>query len=108
MLGMAHGQKQRKARMSGAFLNQCDPDELSKTVWRVFHVGHKHKIEADSDGGILYRMIPSLAGTDAYHSKNLFFNSFRSGEAFVYHVNKGPCGYHRSLLNPRTGRPERN
>ena len=63
--------------------------------WRECHAGHLHKKQeisyttADTFGSLIYRRIPSLTGTDAWHYKNGFIGSPKAAQSFIWDKHEG-------------------
>ena len=63
-----------------------------------WHVGHLHKKKetrynaGDTFGGVVVRILPSLAGTDAWHFKKGYVGSQRAAEATLFSKEHGNIG----------------
>lgn len=57
--------------------------------YREIHTGDKHHYMAKEVKGVRIQQMPSLSGTDRWHSDNNFINNIRAAIANVYNVEKG-------------------
>ena len=81
-------------------------NEWCSAKYREVHAGHLHKkqeisfLTGDSFGSILYRRIPSLSGTDAWHYRNGFVGSNKAAQSFLWHKEDGQIAcYQHNLRN---------
>lgn len=71
------------------------PNEWARTRWHEWHTGHLHKKQemvftsVDTFGSVIYRRIPSLTKTDAWHYQNGFINKTRAAETYVWDKEYG-------------------
>lgn len=71
------------------------PDAWARTRWHEWHVGHLHKKQemvftsVDTYGSVIYRRIPSLTKTDAWHYRHGFVNKTRAAETYVWDRENG-------------------
>ena len=59
------------------------------SIYREVHTGDKHHYMAKEVKGVRIQQMPSLSGTDRWHSDNNYVNNIRAGIATVYHPIKG-------------------
>ena len=59
------------------------------SIYREVHTGDKHHYMAKEIKGVRIQQMPSLSGTDRWHSDNNYVNNIRAGIATVYHPIKG-------------------
>lgn len=57
---------------------------FGNAVYREVHTGDKHHYMAKEVKGVRIQQMPSLSGTDRWHSDNNFVHSIRAGLALVY------------------------
>jgi hypothetical protein len=69
-----------------------EPDLWASTRYREIHTGDKHKVHLEEFKGIRVRIIPSLCSADAWHSENLYTNSIRSAEGYLWDAEEGLVG----------------
>ncbi len=58
--------------------------KFGAAVYREVHTGDKHHYMAKEVKGVRIQQMPSLSGTDRWHSDNNFVHSIRAGLALVY------------------------
>jgi len=58
--------------------------DFGLATYREVHTGDKHHYMAKEVKGVRIQQMPSLSGTDRWHSDNLYVNQIRAGLAFVY------------------------
>lgn len=73
--------------------------------YREIHIGHKHKkmqmhwINVDTMPGTVIRMIPSIAGTDAWHYKRGYIKSYHAAESYLWEADHGVIGQFTSYVD---------
>jgi hypothetical protein len=72
--------------------------EFGNAVYREVHTGDKHHYMAKEVKGVRIQQMPSLSGTDRWHSDNNFVHSIRAGLALVYHPLHGKIGEFESRI----------
>lgn len=72
--------------------------EFGNAVYREVHTGDKHHYMAKEVKGVRIQQMPSLSGTDRWHSDNNFVHSIRSGLALVYHLSHGKIAEFESRI----------
>lgn len=65
--------------------------QFGNAKYREVLTGDKHYYLAKEIKGVRVQQMPSLSGTDRWHSDGNFINSIRAGLALVYHQTKGKC-----------------
>lgn len=65
--------------------------DFGNAKYREVHTGDKHHYMAKeiNGSGVRVQQVPSLSGTDRWHSDNGYVNQIRAALAFVYHPEKG-------------------
>lgn len=69
--------------------------EWADTKYHEIHTGHLHVPSetyyraADTKGGVVRRVLPSIAGADHYHFKKGFVGANRAAQALLYHREEG-------------------
>ena len=63
--------------------------DFGRLPYREVHTGDKHHYLAKEIKGVRVQQLPSLAGTDRWHSEHNFVHSIRAGLAMVYSPTKG-------------------
>jgi hypothetical protein len=72
--------------------------EFGNAVYREVHTGDKHHYMAKEVKGVRIQQMPSLSGTDRWHSDNNFVHSIRAGLALVYHHTHGKIAEFESRI----------
>ena len=63
--------------------NEC-PEEWSETTYREFHLAHYHSEKVKDVGGVIYRWLPTVCGTDDYHYDKGYVGSVKRSYSFLY------------------------
>lgn len=88
LLGFTHGKYERLNELP-AIMARDEPAGWASTTHREWHLGHKHKLEADEIQGVRVRRLPSLAAKDDWHTRE-GYGSLRAMEAYLWEYD---CGY---------------
>lgn len=89
LLGFTHGCDEPHDRLESIMVNER-PEDFTGTQCREWHLGHWHKrravkyTAADTHGGTVVRILPSLSGTDAWHYAKGYVKGPRAAEAYLY------------------------
>lgn len=65
------------------------PQMFGRTQFREAHTGHFHQTRVQEWHGVRVRILPSLAGADAWHAENGYVGNLRAAEAFVWSASEG-------------------
>lgn len=82
-----------------------EPQLWGNTKYREIHIGHKHKkmqmhwVNVDTMPGTVVRMIPSIAGTDAWHYKKGYIKSYHAAESYLWDTTHGMIGQFTSYVD---------
>jgi predicted phosphodiesterase len=88
MLMLTHGDKGK--RQDYPLLMATEQAEMfGRTKYREAHTGHLHQTRVQEWHGVRVRILPSLAGTDAWHAENTYTGNLRAAEAFVWSKDEG-------------------
>lgn len=87
LIGLTHGSEE-KNRIYGLMQVEAAKD-WGETTTHEWLIGHLHKEGVTEDMGVVVRRIPSLTGTDAWHSKMGYTMSNKKSCAFIYHKDLG-------------------
>ena len=71
---------------------------FGNAVYREVHTGDKHHYMAKEVKGVRIQQMPSLSGTDRWHSDNNFVHSIRAGLALVYDPTLGKIAEFESRI----------
>ena len=95
LIGWCHGKDEKSARLPGLMAVEKPQEWAVSTACREWHIGHLHQSKAmhwtgthESDG-VTVRVLPSLAGTDAWHFANGFCMSRHATQCHVYDYEYG-------------------
>lgn len=91
MLAFAHGDHVKRDKFAKLIASE-QPKMWGETVFREVHTGDKHQSRVEEEFGFRFRILPSLSGTDAWHSENGFVGNLRQAEAFVWNNEEGLLG----------------
>ncbi len=91
LLLMCHGDKGKRMDYPTLMASER-PVDWGQTLYREIHTGDKHQIKVEEKFGIRVRILPSLSGTDTWHSENMFVGNQRQAEAFVWNKEVGLLG----------------
>jgi hypothetical protein len=72
--------------------------DFGNAVYREVHTGDKHHYMAKEVKGVRIQQMPSLSGTDRWHSDNNFVHSIRAGLALVYDYYHGKIAEFESRI----------
>lgn len=88
MVGFSHGKEGRKSRLE-KIMQVEQPEMWGATRFREMHLGDQHHEKVWETGGIIFRRIPTITETDAWHNEKAFKGAVRKAQAFVWDKNKG-------------------
>lgn len=91
LLMFTHGDKGKKLDYPKVMASER-PEDWGQTLYREIHTGDKHQTKVEETHGVRVRILPSLTGTDTWHSENMFVGNQRCAEAFVWNKNDGLLG----------------
>ena len=95
LIGWCHGKDEKAARLPGLMAVEKPEDWAKSTACREWHIGHLHQskslhwIGTHESDGVTVRVLPSLAGTDAWHFANGFCMSRHATQCHVYDYEYG-------------------
>ena len=72
--------------------------QFGNAIFREVHTGDKHHYMAKEVKGVRIQQMPSLSGTDRWHSDNNFVHSVRAGLALVYDNHHGKIAEFESRI----------
>lgn len=98
LIGWCHGNNERHTALPQIMATE-QPEAWAKSpACKEWHLGHFHQTKAThyvgthENGGVTVRILPSLAGTDAWHSSKGYVMSRHATQAFVYDYEYGMTG----------------
>jgi hypothetical protein len=96
LIGYTHSNMERERIYK---LMQVEAREAwGRTLYHEWHVGHLHKekttrefykIIDDEECGIIVRHIPSITGSDAWHTESGYIGTVKKAQAFIWHKEYG-------------------
>jgi len=91
MLMLTHGDKGKRPDYPLLMATE-QPDMFGRTRFREAHTGHLHQTQVQEWHGVRVRILPSLAGADAWHAENGYVGNLRAAEAFIWNATEGLVG----------------
>ena len=88
LIGFTHGSEEKLDRLPLLMPVEA-PDLWAKSTYREFHLGDKHHFEAKEYGGVVVRILRSLAAADAWTFDRGFIGALRAAESFVWDKERG-------------------
>jgi hypothetical protein len=104
LVGFAHDGSRRQVNFVN-MLPQFFPELWGKSLYREWHVGHKHKKDevkyapTQTMGGTIIRQIPTLSTIDFWHYDNIFVDAVPAGESFIWDENNGIVAHYTANVN---------
>lgn len=83
LLGFSHSYYEKESNLYHLMSNEC-PEEWSETTYREFHLAHYHSEKVKDVGGVIYRWLPTVCGTDDYHYDRGYIGSVKRSYSFLY------------------------
>lgn len=83
----AHGDKINHKKLPMLAAVECD--DWSQCKYREWHIGHLHHEKVVEENGVKTRIIPSITGTDEYHSSHGYIGTVRTSQAFLFDEDHG-------------------
>ena len=93
LIGFEHGEL--KPEQLPLLMADEWPNEWARAKFKEWHTGHLHKKQemvftsVDTFGSVIYRRIPSLTSTDAWHYQHGFVNKTKAAETYVWDKENG-------------------
>jgi hypothetical protein len=88
MVLLTHGDKGKREDYPLLMATE-QPAMFGRTLYREAHTGHLHQTKVQEYHGVRVRILPSLAGADAWHAENGYVGNIRAAEAFVWSADEG-------------------
>ena len=88
LIGFSHSYYEKENNLFHLMTNEC-PDWWAETSYREFHLAHYHSEKVKEVGGVIYRWLPTICGTDDYHYEKGYIGSVKRCYSFVYDKNIG-------------------
>jgi hypothetical protein len=106
LLGYTHGSEEKPNDLP-LLMAQERPREWAVALHKEWHTGHLHKRKevrhtaGDTFGGVVVRILPSLAGTDAWHHAQGYTKGIRAAEAYLWSEQGGYAGHFSTTVQRR-------
>lgn len=101
LLGFTHGYTEKLARLPGIMTVEQSAAWSKSTACREWLTGHRHQSRSQhwtgtyEEDGVTVRILPSLAGTDAWHHAQGYCMARHAVQSFVYDLEYGLSGIHQ-------------
>lgn len=88
LIGFAHSYYEKKQNLP--YLMSIErPEDWATTTYREYHLAHYHSEKTEEIGGIIFRWLPSITGSDSWHTECGYVGSVKRSYSFVYDKNRG-------------------
>jgi len=98
LIGFAHGSELTKKNKKTIMQVEA-PKKWGNTKYREFHCGHLHSEQTEEHGGIIFRDLSSITGTDAWHYKKGYVGATKKGQTFLWHKEAGLYQINHSIID---------
>lgn len=88
LIGFTHSYYEKKGNIPFLMSTEA-PEAWARTRYREFHMGHYHCEITEEKGPVIYRWLPSVTGTDAYHYDSGFVGAVKRSYSFVWDKHIG-------------------
>ena len=88
LIGFSHSYYEKENNLYHLMANEC-PDWWAETTYREFHLAHYHSEKVKEVGGVIYRWLPTVCGTDDYHYEKGYIGSVKRCYSFLYDKHIG-------------------
>lgn len=83
MIGFTHSSFEKPARIP--FLMSVEqPKMWASSTYREMHLAHIHSEKVEEKGGVVYRWLPSVTGTDGWHYDNGYIGARKCSYSFLW------------------------
>ena len=106
LIGLTHGNEERKEALPGLMANE-QKEDFAATTCHEWLTGHLHSSKAwvtkpvETQDAMVIRTLRSLAGTDAWHARRGYLNLSKAAEVYWYGRERGYIGH--AVAYARTG-----
>lgn len=88
LIGFSHSCYEKKQNLP--FLMSVEAPEMwARTKYREFHLAHIHCEKVEEKGGIVFRWLPSVTGTDTWHYDSGFVGTAKRSYSFTWDRDVG-------------------
>lgn len=88
LLGFTHGSEEKHADLPMIMATEV-PMDFATSTHKEFHLGHCHSNLVTEKFGVITRILPSIAGTDAWHKSKGYVGNIKSAQAYLYSAEEG-------------------
>ena len=88
LIGFAHSYYEKKANLPHLMQIERARD-WGETKYREYHLAHYHSEKVEEKGGIIFRWLPSITGTDTWSNDCGYIGAIKRSYSFVYDREKG-------------------
>ena len=88
LIGFAHSYYEKKANLPHLMQIERAKD-WGETTYREYHLAHYHSEKVEEKGGIIFRWLPSITGTDTWSNDCGYIGAVKRSYSFVYDKEKG-------------------
>ena len=91
LIGFAHGDGIKRVKDLGGLMAMIEPEKWASCPHRTFYTGNYHfeKVEVDEFFSVVKRQLPSLSGTDRWHSIHGYTNTRKALPLYCHDENGG-------------------
>lgn len=83
LLGFSHSSYEKESQLYHLMSSECAED-WSDTQYREFHLAHYHSERVKEIGGVIYRWLPTVCGTDSWHHEKGYVGGVKRSYSFLY------------------------
>lgn len=88
LIGFSHSYYEKKQNLQGLMSIEV-PEMWADTKYREYHLAHLHSEQTEEKGGIVFRWLPSVTGTDQWHYDSGFIGAFKRSYSFAWNYERG-------------------
>lgn len=83
LIGFSHSYYEKKENLPGLMSIEV-PEMWAKTTYREYHLAHIHCEEVKEKNGIIFRWLPSVTGSDAWHYDSGYIGATKRSYSFLW------------------------
>ncbi len=87
LIGLSHGEERRATNYLG-LMNIEAREACGSSIYKEFHLGHKHHLDVKEDMGFRVRGLGGLTANDGWHNK-MGYMALRESQAFIINDKSG-------------------
>lgn len=97
LIGYAHSYYEKKENLP-YLMSVEKPKEFGRTRYREYHLAHYHCEKVEEKGGIIFRWLPSITGTDTWSNDCGYIGAVKRSYSFVYDKNLGMVQINNTII----------